>query len=100
MSLAEDHVASVEVEERLRAMPARVMGLVTHGVRVGATRALAAAQLRSGDAVDLRQADSGFPPQSSSTTIESLVADFGTAGDAILARVDVEQILRSTLDEE
>jgi hypothetical protein len=32
--------------------------------------------------------------------IESVVADFGAAGDAILARVDVEQILRFSLDEE
>ena len=32
--------------------------------------------------------------------IESLVADFGAIGDAILATVDVERILHSALDEE
>jgi hypothetical protein len=62
VSLAEDHVAPTEVKERLRAMPARVTAVVTHGVWVGATRALAAVQLRSGDTVDLRQTEPGFLP--------------------------------------
>ncbi|XP_066354194.1 uncharacterized protein [Miscanthus floridulus] len=100
VSRAEEHGNPTEVKERLRAMPVRVTRVVSHGVRVGTTRALAVAQLRFGDAVDLRQADRGFPPQSSRTTIESLVADFGAAGHAILAAVDVERILLSALDEE
>ena len=50
--------------------------------------------------MDLLQTDPGFLPRSSSTMIESLVVDFGTAGDAILVVVDVERILRSALDEE
>ena len=100
VSPTEEHGAQAEVEERLHAMPMRVTGVVSHGVRVGATRALAATQLQSGDAVDLRQADLRFLPRSSVTMIESLVADFGTAGDAILVVVDVERILRSALDEE
>ena len=44
--------------------------------------------------------DPGFLPRLSPTMIESLVVDFGAAGDAILAAVDVERILRSALDEE
>ena len=100
VSPAEEHGTPTKVKEFLRAMPARVMAMVSHGIRVGATRALATTQLRSGDAVDLRQADPGFPPQSSQTTIESLVANFGAASDTILIAVDVEQILRSALDED
>ena len=43
VSPAEVHGASAEVEKCLRAMPAHIVGVVSHGVRVGATRALAAA---------------------------------------------------------
>ena len=100
VSPAEDHITLAKVEEHLRAMPMCVAGVVSHGVQVGATRALAVTQLWSGNAVDLRQADLRFLPRSSVTMIESLVADFGATGDAILATVDMEQILRSALDEE
>ena len=69
---------------------------------MGATTALAAAQLQSGDVVDLREADLGFPllPLSSPRRIASLVDDFGATADAIVAIVNVDHILHSALYEE
>ena len=95
-------VAPAEIKEHLHALPARIAGVVSLGVRVGATTALAATKLRSDDAVDLREADLGFlpPPLSSPRRIASLVADFGAASDAIIATVNVDLIVHSALDEE
>ena len=78
------------------------MGVVSLSVWVEATIALAIAQLRSDDAVDLREVDPRFlpPPLSCSRRIASLVADFGAAGDPIIATVNVDHILHSALDEE
>ena len=95
-------VALAEVEECLHALPARIAGMVSLGVRVGATSASAAAQVRSGDAMDLHEVDLGFLPLplSSLRRIASLVADFGAASDAIIATVNVDLIVHSALDEE
>ena len=43
VSPAEEHGALAEVEERLHTIPARVTGVVSHGIWVGATRAPATA---------------------------------------------------------
>ena len=51
------------LEEGLHALPTQVTAVVTHGVRHGATMALAAAQLRSG--LDLNKVELVFPPKSS-----------------------------------
>jgi hypothetical protein len=74
--------------------------MVSLGIHVGATRALATAQLWSGDTMDLHDVDPGFtaPPLSSLRRIASLVADFGTAGDVIVAIVNVDHIIHSALD--
>ena len=95
-------VALAEVEECLHALHVCIVGVVSLDVWVGATIALAAAQLRSDDAVDLREADPEFlpPPLSSPRRVASLVADFGAVGDAIIATVNVDHILHSALDEE
>ena len=79
-----------------------IVGMVSLGVQVVATRALATTQLWSGDAVDLREADLGFPPPplSSPRRIASLVVDFSATGDAINATVNMDHILHSALDEE
>jgi hypothetical protein len=42
-------VAPAEVEEHLHTLPARITSMISLGIRVGATRALATAQLWSGD---------------------------------------------------
>ena len=68
--------------------------MVSLGVRVEATTALAT--------TGLHEADLGFlpPPLSSPRRVASLVADFGAVGDAIIATVNVDHILHSALDEE
>ena len=102
VSPAAEPVALAEVEEHLHALPACITGMVSLGVWVGATIALAATKLRSDDTVDLHEADPGFlpPPLSLPRRIASLVADFGVAGDAIIATVNMDHILHSALDEE
>jgi len=65
--------------------------VVTHGIRHGAATALAAAHLHSG--VDLRAVEPGFPVEAPEDVGE-LVADFTAAANAILAVVDVEQVVR------
>ena len=47
--------------EHIRALPARIREVVTHGVRHGAASALAATHLRS--EADLRAVEPGFPPE-------------------------------------
>ena len=98
----EEHDAPSKVEERLHAMSTHVVGVVSYGIQVGATRALATAQLWFDDMVDLRDVDPGFsaPPLSSLRRIASLVADFGATGDAIVATVNVDHIIHSALGEE
>ena len=94
-------VAPTEDEEHLHALPTHIAGVVSLSVRVGTTTALATTQLWSGDVVDLHEVDLGFspPPLSSPRMIASLVADFGAAGDAMIAIVNVVHILCSALDD-
>ena len=47
--------------EHVRALPARIREVVTHGVRHGAVSALATAHLCSD--MDLRAVEPGFPPK-------------------------------------
>ena len=86
------NMGGVLLEDRLWAMPTRIRTVALHGVRHGATLALATAQLHSSH--DLRLLEPGFPVGANeekveltdnfTTTVEAIVVATH-AGDAILA---------------
>ena len=88
----------MNLEESPHALPTWVGEVVTHGVHHGATTALAVAQLRSGQ--DLHEVEPGFPPESSWDEIDKLVSDFTDAAEAVIASVDVVDIISNAPDGE
>ena len=86
------------LEESLHALPTQVTAVVTHGVRHGATMALAAAQLRSG--LDLNKVEPGFPPKSAWDDIDKIVGEFTKAAEAVVAVVHVADIISNAPDGE
>ena len=72
--------------------------MVTKAVRQGAATALAAAQLQIGAVVNVQVAEQGFPSKSKDDDIVDLVKSFEPAANAILAKVDVDEIVHAHLD--
>ena len=85
-------------EEPFQALPARLQAVVTEAVRQGATTALAAAQLQIGAVVNVRVAEQGFLMESKDDIIIDLVKSFKMAANAVLAKVDVDEVLHARLD--
>ena len=59
---------------------------------------LAAAQLQIGIAVNLEVAEQGFPPCSTDDDITDLIKSFEPATNAVLLKVDVDEILHANLN--
>ena len=83
--------AGMTLADRRRTMPPRVMEVVTYYIRLGATLAMAIAQLRLGE--DLTVVEPGFPGETSYRQHENLIGEFFAVGDGVLATVDVEDII-------
>lgn len=77
---------TLAVEDRKRAVVA--------GIRQGAGVALAAMHLRIGR--DLRRVAPGFPDEASQVEQMELVSDFAPAAAAVVAAMNVEDILYGT----
>jgi hypothetical protein len=86
-------LAGTTLADRLRTMPPWIMEVATYCFRLGATSALAAAQLWPGE--DLSVVDLGFPGETSYRQCQNLIGEFSIGGDGILAVVDVEDIVRN-----
>ena len=86
------------VEESFRALSACLRAMVTEAINQGATVALAAAQLPIGAAVNVQVAAWGFPLESKDDDIVDLVKSFEPTANAVLAKVDVDEIMHARLD--
>jgi hypothetical protein len=85
--------AGMTLANRLRTMPPWVMEVAMYCIRLGATSAMAVAQLRLSE--DLTVVDPGFPGEMSYQQRENLIGEFSAMGDGVLAAVDVEDIIRN-----
>ena len=85
-------------EELFRALPARLRAMVIKAIRQGAATTLAAAQLQIGAVVNVRVAEQGFLLESKDDIIIDLVKSFKMAANAVLAKVDVDEVLHARLD--
>ena len=72
--------------------------MVTKAVHQGAATALAATQLQIGAAVNVRVAEQSFLPELKDDDIINLVESFEPATNAILSKVDMDEILHACLD--
>jgi hypothetical protein len=81
------------VEEHLRNMLRRFMEVIRHAVRRGATLALAAATLQSGE--DLRDMATRFPLVEKLEDVEALAVEFKSAVGAITEYEGVEDVIHS-----
>ena len=72
--------------------------MLTEAIHQGAAAALAAAQLQIGAAVNVQVAAWGFPLESKDDDIVDLVESFELVSNAVLAKVDVDEILHACLD--
>ena len=73
--------------------------MTAHGVRHGATAALAAAHLRLQPEVNLHAVEPGFPSWTEvpeDIDVRWLITDFGVAASAIAAVINVEQVIKDT----
>ena len=86
------------IEEHLQAPLAHLRVVVTEAVRQGATTTLATAQLQIGTAVNLEVVEQGFLPRSTDDDIAYLIESFEPAANAILQKMDVDEILHANLD--
>ena len=77
--------------EHVHALSTWIREVVMHGVRHGATLALAVAHLRS-DA-NLRAVEPGFPPKLLDN-VGDLTADFSAITNAIVTVVDARQVVQ------
>ena len=73
--------------------------MTAHGVRHGATAALAATHLRLQQEVDLHAMEPGFPSWKEvpeDIDVRWLIADFGVVASAIAVVLNVEQVIKDT----
>ena len=59
---------------------------------------MAATQLQIDATVNVRVAEQGFPSESKDDNIVNLIESFEPAANVVLAKVDVDEILRAHLD--
>jgi hypothetical protein len=69
--------------------------VATHGVRYGASAALAVAQLRSGH--ELRYLEPSFPDTDQLEDQEDLIGDFTDAAEAIAVIIHAEDVVNNVL---
>ena len=74
-------------------MPLWVLEVATYYIRLGATLAMATAQLWLGE--DLTVVEPGFSGETSYRQRQNLIGEFFTVGDGVLAIVDVEDIIHN-----
>ena len=79
--------------DRLCIVPPLVMEMATYCIHLGATSAMAAAQLQLGE--DLTVVEPGFSGETSYRQRQNLIGKFSTMGDCVLATMDVEDIVRN-----
>ena len=72
--------------------------MVTKAVCQGAATALTATQLQIGAVVNIWVVEKGFSPDSKNNDIIDLVESFELAANAILVKVDMDEILHACLD--
>jgi hypothetical protein len=72
--------------------------VVTEAIHQGAATVLAAAQLQIGTAMNLGIVKQGFSPCSTDDDIADLIQSFEPATNAVLPKVDVDEILHANLD--
>ena len=72
--------------------------MVTEVIRQGDAMVLAAAQLQIGIAVNLGVVEQGFSPCSTDDDIADLIKSFKPAANAVLPKVDVDEILHANLN--
>jgi hypothetical protein len=70
-----------------------VMEVATYYIHLGATVAMATAQLRLGE--DLTVVELGLPAETSYRQRQNLIGEFSAMGDGVLAAVDVEDIIHN-----
>ena len=85
-------------EKHLRALPGLLQAMVTKAIHSGAATALATAQLQIDTTVNLRVAEQGFSPRSTNDDIAYLIESFKPASNAVLWKVDVDEILHANHD--
>jgi hypothetical protein len=85
--------AGTTLADRLRTVPPWVEEVAMYYIRLGATLAIAAAQLWLGE--DLTVVEPRFPGETSYRQRQNLIGEFSAMGDGILAMVDVEDIVRN-----
>ena len=83
--------------DRLRTMPPWVMEVATYCIRLGATSAMATAQLCLSE--DLTMVELGFPRETGYRQRENLIDEFSIMGNGILTAVDVEDIIHNASHE-
>ena len=81
------------MEDRLRNVPRLFREVTHHAVHRGATLALAAMTLRSGE--DLHDMAIGFPPVEEPDNVGALAVEFRDAAGAIAESERVEDVIRS-----
>ena len=72
--------------------------VVTEAIHQGAAKALATAQLQIGVAVNVRVVEQGFSARSDNNEIDDLIKSLEPAANAILVKLNMEQILHARLD--
>ena len=85
--------ARTTLVDHLRTMPPWVMEVATYCILLGATLAMAAAQLWLGE--DLTVVEPGFSGETSYQQRENLIGEFSAVVNGVLVVVDVEDIIRN-----
>ena len=97
MQTADNPVTALE--ERLRALPARIRVVASEAVRQGAATTLIAAQLEFGVVVKVQVVQQAFPSAPDDKHyIDDLFKRIEPAANVILAKVNVDEILHDRLD--
>ena len=78
--------------DRLRTVPPWVMEVATYCIRLGAATTMAVTLLQLVE--DLTVMELGFPAETSYRQHETLIGEFSTMANAVLATVNVEDIIR------
>jgi hypothetical protein len=90
---------STSTPNQQHCLSTQIREVVAHGVRHGAVGALTVAHLHLCHQTDLRRVTPGFPTVEeipNGVNVERLVAEFSGNAEAIVAVVDVEQIIKDT----
>ena len=97
MQIADDSVTAPK--GRLRALLAHIWAMASEAIQQGATMALVTAQLEFGIVVKVQVVQQAFPPAlEDEDYIDDLFNRIELATNAILAKVNMDEILHNCLD--